>query len=421
MKAKDIGKKLLNMLKSNWPIKLLSVLLAFIIWSYVMVGTNPVRTKTINNVPVTVTNAAELRAKNLIIDESSSKIPDKVSVIVSAGIDSHKFITSDSLKATLNLADINETGEVTIQLSCNPSVSGASVKGISPSKIELTIDELVTKNVPVLAALEGEPRDDYYVGPPRLASDFVAITGAKNTIEKVTKAVCYINVEQLTDSVRESYPLTLYDNNGEVISSDLLVENMPSAIVDITVLPKKTVVVDEQSVIDAITNVKEGYEVTGVEINPGSIRIAAEESVLKGIDLVRVQNINAEGADKNIMLDVLIQPLENVEYQSEQILEVLVKISEIQEERTYRNRRIEIKNVEDGLTAQIVSDKYTDITVTGGKSVVTNLTADDFLPYIDLAGLGKGTHDCIVEIPQMDGLSVENVVMSVASVKVIIK
>ena len=98
-----------------------------------------------------------------------------------------------------------------------------------------------------------------------------------------------------------------------------------------------------------------------------------------------------------------------------------MKISEIQEERTFRNRRISLENLEEGLTAQIVKDKYTDVTVMGGKSVVGELVADDLMPYIDLAGLARGTHNCVVEIPQIDGVSVEGVKMSVTTVKVIIK
>ena len=103
------------------------------------------------------------------------------------------------------------------------------------------------------------------------------------------------------------------------------------------------------------------------------------------------------------------------------MVDVLVQINEIQEEKTFRNRRIQIENLDDGLTAQITSAKYTDVTVTGGRSVVREITTGDLMPYIDLAGLKKGTHTCIVEIPQIDGISVENVKMSVAEVTVIIR
>lgn len=421
MKGKEVGKKLLEMLKSNWPMKLLSLLLAFIIWSYVMVGTNPTRMKTVEGVPVTITNAAELRAKNLIIDESASAIPETVTVTVEAGIDSHKNITKDTIKATLNLADINSKGQIRLQLTGTLFGSGATVKNISPSEIVLTVDELVSKNVPVIAMLEGEARDDYYVGEPKLSSDYVLITGARSVVEKTVKAVCYIDVKDLTNSTKQSFPLTLYDANGEEVSADNVIENMPSAIVDIPVLPKKTVPIDEQSIIDAIINVKEGYEVTAVEFEPKSIQIAADSSVLKEIELVRVQSINVDGADKSIMMDVAVQPLENIKYQSASMVSVLVKISEIQEERTFRNRRIGLENLEEGLTAQIVKDKYTDVTVMGGKSVVGELVADDLMPYIDLAGLARGTHNCVVEIPQIDGVPVEGVKMSVTTVKVIIK
>lgn len=421
MKAKKFFSEIWNMLKSNWGIKLAALFFAFVIWSYVMAGTNPTRSKTVENVPLSIVNSAELKAKNLIINEPETRIPETVSVTVEAGIDSHKNINADTLRASVNLAYIQDDGKVKVQISCTSSVSGTTIKSIYPSEIELKVDKLMTRSIPVLAALEGDARDDYYVSTPVLASDFITISGAQSIIEGITKAVCYVNVENLTSSVRESYPLTLYDADGNEVPSDLIVENIPSAIVNIEVLPKKTVPIDEQSVIDAVTNVKDGYEVTGVVIQPAVIHIAAEQDVLDRIGVVRVQSINADGADKSVMLDVAIQPLENIKYQSAAMAEALVQISEIQEEKTFRNRRIQIENLDDGLSAQITSAKYTDVTVKGGRSIVREITANDLAPYVDLAGLKKGSYTCVVEIPQIDGVSVENVSLSAATVNVVIR
>ena len=61
-------------------------------------------------------------------------------------------------------------------------------------------------------------------------------------------------------------------------------------------------------------------------------------------------------------------------------------------------------NVGEGLKATASSREDGNITVTvkGVKSVIENISKDDIIAYVDLAGLGVGTHNVQVQIEKSD-------------------
>ncbi|MBR4080107.1 MAG: hypothetical protein IKK29_07830, partial [Christensenellaceae bacterium] len=342
--------------------KLLALALAFIIWCYVTAGTNPIRGKDVQNVVLSLTNTAELTAKNLIIDDALSEIPESVDVKIEANVESHKHINANSIRATVNLAEVNSIGDVTLNISATSTQSGVVVKSISPSRVTLRVDELTEREIPVTAQLTGEEQPGYYVSTPKLSENKVILRGAKNRIKDIVKAVCEIPIDNLTQNERASYMLTLYDAENNIVGSDNIVGGAPSVIADLTVLPSKMVGIRPDDVIAAVTNIKPGYEINSVVTEPSTIEIAAEQSVLDEIDVLRVQPINAEEADKTIMVEAALQIPEGIEHISRSSVEVLLQIGEIRAEKVFKNQKIELKNLDQSLKAEILNVKYADVT-----------------------------------------------------------
>lgn len=385
--------------------KLLALALAFIIWCYVTAGTNPIRGKDVQNVVLSLTNTAELTAKNLIIDDALSEIPESVDVKIEANVESHKHINANSIRATVNLAEVNSIGDVTLNISATSTQSGVVVKSISPSRVTLRVDELTEREIPVTAQLTGEEQPGYYVSTPKLSENKVILRGAKNRIKDIVKAVCEIPIDNLTQNERASYMLTLYDAENNIVGSDNIVGGAPSVIADLTVLPSKMVGIRPDDVIAAVTNIKPGYEINSVVTEPSTIEIAAEQSVLDEIDVLRVQPINAEEADKTIMVEAALQIPEGIEHISRSSVEVLLQIGEIRAEKVFKNQKIELKNLDQSLKAEILNVKYADVTVIGGKSAVDAIGTGDVYLYADMAAVtAPGTYTYKIQIEEIAGI-----------------
>lgn len=391
--------------KSNIHLMVLSFIFAFMIWCYVIAGTNPVRGKDVADVPLSLVNAEELTAKGLTI-AGTVDLPENVDIKIEANVESHKNISSDNLRATVNLAEINGKGDVTLNIAVTSTMSGVSVKSVSPARVTLKIDNLIEREVPVTAELTGEAQQGYYVSSPILAQNTVRLSGSEEKVSRIVRAVCEIPVDELTQNTRASYLLKLYDKNDKEVVLKESGGELPSVIADIKVLPTKYVTISKDDVIAAVTNVKAGYEITDVVIEPAVVEIAARQAVLDEIDSIRIQPINAEEADRSVMLDAALVLPEQIEHISRASVDVLVQINEIQGEKTFKNHVIGISNLEDGLKAKLDGQKYTDVKLNGGKSAVDAITAAGVHVYVDMAGVtrpGKYTKKVMVE--EMAGIT----------------
>ena len=387
--------------RTNIHLMVISFIFAFMIWCYVIAGTNPIRGKDVTNVPLSLVNTEELTAKGLTVAGDASDLPGFVDVRIEANVESHK-----NLRATVNLAEINNKGDVTLNIAVTSTMSGVAVKGVTPARVTLKIDNLIHREVPVTAELTGEAPRGYHVSDPELSRHTVTLTGAEETISRVTRAVCEIPVDNLTANTRASYLLKLYDENNTEVHLSKNQKELPSVIADLKVLPTKFVFISKDDVIAAVTNVKPGYEITDVVIEPNMVEIAAEQSVLNSILSLRTQTINAEEADKSVMLDAELQIPDNIKYCDRSSVDVLVQINEIQGEKTFKNHEIRINNLEDGLKAKFEKQKYTDIMLSGGKSAVDSITAAGVHVYVDMAGItSPGRYTRKVQVEEIAGIT----------------
>jgi YbbR domain-containing protein len=109
-------KKVLNfiwgLLKNNLLLKIMAVLFAVVLWSYVLAQTNPVREKSVDNVSVSYVNIAD----GLAISNTLSQIVSTVDVSFEVKQNDIKYVNSSSVKASVDLSNISGPGEYTFEI-----------------------------------------------------------------------------------------------------------------------------------------------------------------------------------------------------------------------------------------------------------------------------------------------------------------
>ena len=85
---------MINKFKENSKIKIISLLSAIVLWTYVMAIVDPEETKLFENVPVTITNKNELNEKDLVI------YPEKnltTNIYITGKLSNLKKVTKDDI------------------------------------------------------------------------------------------------------------------------------------------------------------------------------------------------------------------------------------------------------------------------------------------------------------------------------------
>lgn len=393
-----------GLFKNNLMLKIMAVLFAVILWSYVLAETDPVRERVQPDVQVTLQNLEQLEANGLAISQSLSKLVEEVNVRYEVNQSDMKYLGTNPITATVDLSKITGKGEV--ELKIEASGPNCRVIEISPSTVTLTIEDYVPKNLPVKVDVTGSVADGYYASVPAAIPDVVTLYGASGDLEMASSAVCNIDLAGLTEWNKKSMEVTILDSEGNPLDSGLI-GSLPSVIIDMSILPKKTVPVDVAGSIIGQDSLAPGYEITNIVCDPVNVEIVGKAEDLAGVSSIALVPYSVSNASGDVVVPLDYAPPEGVTVLGEGKAQVTVTIREKTSTETFTGVSIDIRNLGGGLNAKLAQNEV-DVTVLAGISKISKLRASDVVPYVDLNGLGVGTHtvDIVFEIPE--GFAPEN-------------
>jgi len=405
------------MLKSNWLLKIMALLFAIILWSYVLGVTNPVRERVIEDVTVRYTNVEDLETKGLTISGSLSEILDSVNVRVAVNQSDLKYLNNKNIFAYIDLSAINGVGEHTINITASSSYG--EVISISPSEVTLFIDNLVSRTIPVTVQTTGSVAAGYFANDPIITPGVVPIDGARVDVEKVVSSVCYIDLDGLSEGFSKSVEVVLLDIDGNALDHNLFKGSVPSVIVDLSILAMKTVPIDTSGMLLGVDELAPGYELSDITIEPQSVEILGEKSVLDAISSIELMSFSVSGAYEDIVTLLSYKLPDGVSLLGEGQVQVYISVKEIIEVKEYENITIQAKNLQSGMSATFEQTSL-DVTVIAGINQLALLFKEDIVPYVDLDGLDIGTYTIIVKFDMPEGFLDENVSSATTQVTVTI-
>ena len=416
---KTVLKAIWNLVKSNLLMKIMAVLFAVILWSYVLSIINPDRTKFVPEVNATYYGDAELNDRHLAVTKSLSDVLDKVTVKVQVKQSDIKLLSNKSIDAYVDVSDINSPGDYVREVEAKLTGLNGVVIETNPSKIKVHVDWYNSKPVPVTVNVIGSVPNGYYASVPEITPTTVQLRAAQTDLQKVASAVCNVDLTGLTEGFNKNMDIDLLDSDGNIIDKTQFQGELPSVIVKLDVQSMKIVPIDAKGSITGQDEVASGYEVSDIACEPKQVAIAGDAQTLAGISSISLvpYSVSGKSASESVALDY--QPPEGVTVLTEQKAQVNIAIREITKTKTFKDVAIKTRDLGGGLNADI-SPARVDVTVMAGVSAMSRLSRSDIVPYVDLDGLKPGTYslDVLFEIPK--GFSEQNFTASTGTVTVTI-
>jgi YbbR domain-containing protein len=378
------GPKMASFFERNITLKIISVVIALILWSMTPSNKDPVRDMSFRDIPIKIENQQKLTENGLMI---SSEIPDSYSFDIRAKASMVKYLDRSKIVAILNLSDVNKTGEqsVSVEIQGLPGTSNIEIK--SAPDIKINVERIVAKSVPVLPKIEDDDSLElgkrFYEIEPRN----IEIRGPESLI--ATAAYAQVSVllgDDKDKKLERSSAVQLFNNEDEPLDLDFITINPEYCVV--TVYPNKIVSVD------AVITGKpaDGYVVTGEEIKPKEVTVNGDPEVLEALDSIPTEILDIQGATSNIVREVKLQQQEGIRLSPGQnsTVQVLVRIEKIVD-RQVSVEDIELRNIAEGLEANVEEDEGDKfITIRGPQSLVNAFKAEDLKLYVDLNESSRG-------------------------------
>jgi YbbR domain-containing protein len=390
-----------NFVRKDLVLRLLSVFFAMLIWGYVITIQNPSRNKTLTDVSVKFEGEADLNARDLVIRGNKTDLLKNVTATVTTPLDKYAQVTAQDVECTINLSNIGSPGTYTLRIDAQSYYGEASA---SPASVQVEIDELEIKQIPVEIHTEGTLPDGYWMDDMAVSQQMIEIRGAKIDIEKVTKAVGILSLTNRTESYNDAISLKLVDADGNEVPNVSLVSDIPAVNVKMTIQPKKTVGFNIVGAIIGSDNIAANYEIASIKTIPESVEITGSREALESIVQLDLESLDISGASGYIFQTLAIKVPEGITILGSENVNVYISIKEKTETVAFQDIGIQVIGTTSKSDYSISTSKV-DVSVSGPYSKITKLTRKDIKLVVDITDLSPGQYVLQVQTGESDKLS----------------
>ena len=379
------------MLKNKFVMVILSAVVAFALWVYVVTVISPEYETTIYDIPVKLEGEDLLEYKKIPLVLMTEDLP-KVNLKLYGNRSDLNKLDNTNIILKVDVSNVAEPGEhslaFTISYPGDINESEIQVQSRDPGRITIAVEKLIRKEVPVEVIYSGTLAEGYIVDKSDVTLDYekVSISGPESAVDKIAKAIIKVDLEGRTESFSESYRYTLCDEEDNAVDAGRVVTNAAEI--------RHTMIIRKVKEIPLKVNLISGGGVTAetveVLIEPATIRIAGSEATLEDLDELVLGTVDLSKITGMTRMDMdVVLPTGVTNITGVTKAGVIIRVKERQTKTFIIGpNQIQLLNVPEGMQATPVSQSLT-ITIRGTQEQLDQLTAADILVQVDLSGESK--------------------------------
>jgi len=370
-------KSIIELVKKDFKLKLISLSVGIVMWFLVIGGVNPVVTRQFTDVPVSFKNQSVLESRKLI--RVSPENPTVTVTITGKRSDVYSVNKSD-IVAEVNLQNGITSGAH--RLSINYKVPyNVQFKSASDNDLLVTLDEEISKTYKVEVETIGQIKNkNQVVAKKEPADSEVVVKGPVSYVNKVKRVRCVVDVTNKDgDEVVQSKIVPVDELNKEVKKVSLSktdtnvsigfknFKEVPIKLVEINSPPsdvrilKKDIVPNIISIVGNLTSLEQISQINTKPFDLSQIK----ESGSYNLNLELPSDVTLVNNDLKVVINI------DVDKKIEKTLEIDTSNIEIENES---GKDILLKGLQDKVK----------VTVRGYESDLAKLNAEDIRLYISV-------------------------------------
>ena len=269
------------MLKNKITSMLLSLIIAFGLWLYVVNNISQEADYTLYNVPVIMEGETVLTEdRNLMITSISA---DDVDLTLSGNRSDLAKVNGGNTILKADLTKIYEPEENKV-LPCTPvfpsdvASNALTVQNRYPSNIYITVEARRNKEVPVEIIWEGSTPEGFMSDRENRVLDYSEITviGPASVADLIQKAVVEVDLNDKRESIDQSFRYTLCDAEGNPVDAQMIKTNTEEIRLEVKIRRIKEVSLQ----LDVVYGGGATKDNTSVTLDTETIRVSGSEAAL---------------------------------------------------------------------------------------------------------------------------------------------
>ena len=373
---------MINKLKNNSKIKIISLLSAMVLWMYVMAIVDPEETKLFENIPVTITNKNELNERDLVIYPEQDLTTN---IYVTGKLSNLKKVTKDDINV---YGQINNPLEGNNEIYLKVSTSQRVNYDFKNPVMIVTLEKIISEDKSIKVDITGSGKNNVDNIMLQDNIDKVSISGPRSLVNKVKRVVGTVKVSGESNNFSQSIKLEPVDANGKVVEGVELEKD--SVNVNIILLAQKTVPI----ILKLSDNSESGVNYT---MSQNTVTIKGKKDIVDSINDIETQPVKLSEILPGTSKDIYLQVPSGITIETKYI--TIKKNSEENAvaEYTYTAENIEIRNN----TANIDKSKIKfpnsiNVSIESLQSE-GSINKDDIKLYIDLNEVSLEDNTCKIK------------------------
>lgn len=270
-------------IKGDKQLIILSIVVAIFMWTYVTSSTNPSTNRSFRNIPIIIQNQDKLEDRGYTIVSK-----DDISVAnvkLTGSRDDILSLKSEDIQASINVSDAKE-GIKSVDVKVD-TPTGIYVDSTDPAKVNLNIQRIIEKTMPVNVVISDKLKDGRIVEVNEQEPKEIKIKGPESVINQVDRIEAHIDDPEYLDGKIHNVNLMVLDKEGKNVDGASL--DFKDVNLSFLVYETKKVKVE----LKVRGEVAAGFIETLRAVSPDTVIIKGPGQVIRDIESIPTQTLIA--------------------------------------------------------------------------------------------------------------------------------
>ncbi len=389
---------------NNLGLKIVSVIIAIIIWIVVVNVDDYKITKQISGIEIEFINGSAITDKNKVYEVPTGTTVD---IVVKGKRSIVEKLTAEDFKAVADLSKMSITNAVMVNVSAISNNIGKELTISYPDNAVLVaVENKLETQFPITVHTVSEVAEGFAIRSKTATPNLITIKGSESVVKNIREVIVNVDVSGATHNLAAIAQPIFLDGNGDVIDPAKVEYDVEEVEVVVEVMKTKELSVK----VSPMGELLEGYAIASIDYQPTAIEVVGEPADLAKVEEIVIEDIDVTDCNKDLETAVNIAdylPSGIIAVGTNQEIMIKIAIEKVEE----RELRLETKNInivgrKDGYTYAFKGARFYNLSVKGLKEHLQELKVNNLIPSIDVTGYGPGVHTFTVNLRSIKGIEV---------------
>lgn len=366
---------------------LLSAVIAFGLWLYVITVVSPESEKTYYDIPVILQNKEILAERGLMV---VSETPT-VTLVLKGNRTTLNDLNEANINVFTNVANVEKRGthRLTYDIAYPGNVSGNEifVQSSSTDSIMLEVENRISKIIPVVID-DGDTAvpQGFIAGNAQLDKTSIEISGPEPVMNQITQAVIRVDLNNQTKTLIGEYQYSLCDANNQPVDAEKVSTNTEKINLMIKIERLKDIALN----LNVIYGGGATEANTVVNVSQTAIQVSGSDALLENLNSLDLGTVNLSEIAEDTVLTIPVPKLPEGVTNQTGVEEITVEIKfNNLVKKEFKVSAITPVSVPVGLNVQLVT-KSLKVTMRGPEKLIKQLKESDIAVTVDFSGAQVG-------------------------------